>query len=136
MLAKCSPLCIRYRSCANGLNRSCKQIETALDRRLARDLPEVPQAQPEPVNDLPDADARHIIEIARKTIEGKTIAQAIIANRRNHATTPLPTSGKPRSAQASSQTPTPTTAMLLALRQMGASPSAAPGAAPGAAPCG
>ena len=34
------PCANRYRGCANGLNRSCKQHEAALDRRLACELPE------------------------------------------------------------------------------------------------
>src|SRR5271163_4075360 len=44
---------LRYRSCANSLNRSTLQTEKALDRRLDCDLP---VEAPEPVNDLPDAD--------------------------------------------------------------------------------
>jgi hypothetical protein len=43
---------IRYRGCANGLNRSTLQNEKALDRRLACETPSEPLA--EPTNDTPD----------------------------------------------------------------------------------
>ena len=52
---------IRYRGCANGLNRSTLNTEKALDRRLDCDLPP-PEPVPEPVNDVPDADMQIAME--------------------------------------------------------------------------
>jgi hypothetical protein len=59
---------LRYRGCANGLDRSCKHHETALDRRLACDPPMAAESAPEPVNDLPDAEAQRILEAAQTAI--------------------------------------------------------------------
>jgi hypothetical protein len=61
---------IRYRSCANGLNRSTLNTEKALDKRLDYDLPAAtPEPLPEPVNDVPDADMQVAMEQARAAIE-------------------------------------------------------------------
>jgi hypothetical protein len=61
---------IRYRSCANGLNRSTLSTEKALDRRLDCELPAAtPETMPEPVNDVPDADMEVAMEQARAAIE-------------------------------------------------------------------
>ncbi len=61
---------LRYRSCANGLNRSTLRTEQALDERLAHDLPaEAPETMPEPINDLPDADLEVAMEHARAAIK-------------------------------------------------------------------
>jgi hypothetical protein len=59
---------IRYRGCANGLNRSVLNTEKALDRRLDCDLPP-PEPVPEPVNDVPDVDMQIAMEQARAAIE-------------------------------------------------------------------
>lgn len=101
---------IRYRSCANGLNRSCKQHEDALTRRLARDLPTATETHPEPADDLSDADAQRAIKAAR----------AEIANHRKHlpkvGPAPAPhTYGGLRHSQPERG------ALVQALRQMGAS---------------
>jgi hypothetical protein len=47
---------LRYRGCANGLNRSTLNTEKALDKRLANDLPATAESMPEPADDLPDAE--------------------------------------------------------------------------------
>jgi hypothetical protein len=61
---------IRYRGCANGLNRSTLSTEKALDRRLDCDLPAaIPEPAPEPVNDVPDADMQIAMAQARAAIE-------------------------------------------------------------------
>jgi hypothetical protein len=61
---------IRYRGCANGLNRSTLNTEKALDRRLDCELPAAtPEPVPEPVNDVPDADMQVAMEQARAAIE-------------------------------------------------------------------
>jgi hypothetical protein len=60
---------LRYRGCANGLNRSTLRTEKALDERLAYDVPAAPETIPEPVNDLPDADLETAMEHARAAIK-------------------------------------------------------------------
>ncbi len=66
---------IRYRGCANGLNRSALHTEKALDRRLDCDLPAAtPDPVPEPVNDVSDADIQIAMEHARAAIEAHRMA--------------------------------------------------------------
>jgi hypothetical protein len=73
---------LRYRSCANGLNRSTLRTEKALDERLAYDPPPpVPDKLPEPVNDLPDADLEIAMEHARAAI--KAHRDHVAASRRD-----------------------------------------------------
>ena len=60
---------IRFRGCANGLNRSTIQMEKALDRRLACDLQTAPEPRPGPVNDIPDAEWQAEIEQTQAMIE-------------------------------------------------------------------
>ena len=87
---------IRYRGCANGLNRSTLNTEKALDRRLDCELPAAtPEPVPEPVNDLPDADMEIAMEQARAAIEAH----------RNSLPTPRPASAAPKT---SVKTPHPT----------------------------
>ena len=87
---------IRYRGCANGLNRSTLNTEKALDRRLDCELPAAtPEPVPEPVNDLPDADMEIAMAQARAAIEAH----------RNSLPTPRPASA---SLKTSVKTPHPT----------------------------
>lgn len=58
----------RYRSCANGLNRSTLNTEKALDRRLADDAP-LPTDIGEPLNDLPDQEVEGAIDHAQAAID-------------------------------------------------------------------
>src|SRR5271167_1731959 len=53
---------LRYRSCANGLNRSTLQTEKALDERLARELPPAPAEMAEPVDDMRQAEIMAVIQ--------------------------------------------------------------------------
>jgi hypothetical protein len=62
---------LRYRICANGLNRSTLRTEKALDERLAYDPPSAPETIPEPVNDVPDADLETAIKHARAAIDAR-----------------------------------------------------------------
>jgi hypothetical protein len=73
---------IRFRGCANGLNRSTIQMEKALDRRLACDLPTPLERIPEPVNDIPDARWQAEIEQSQAQIEQM---QAVIDLHRNRS---------------------------------------------------
>ncbi len=113
---------IRYRGCANGLNRSTLNTEKALDRRLDCDLPAAtPEPVPAPVNDVPDAD----MEIAMAQ------ARAAIEEHRNSRPSRHPASDTPKDPiQAPAKTPHPTpqqeqnqqlwaSAMVDTLKQMG-----------------
>src|ERR1700722_1115370 len=61
---------IRYRGCANGLDRSPLHTEKHRDSRLGGELPPaIPDPVPEPVNDVPDADMEIAMEQARAAIE-------------------------------------------------------------------
>ena len=54
---------LRYRGCANNLNRSALQTEKALDERLARELPAAdPAAMPEPIDDMRQAEIMAVIQ--------------------------------------------------------------------------
>jgi hypothetical protein len=56
---------IRFRGCANNLNRSASQHQTALDRSLACDL----SPTPEPADDVADAQLHDSIDNARAAID-------------------------------------------------------------------
>jgi hypothetical protein len=56
---------LRYRGCANNLNRSCQQNEKTLARRMAADAVEPTE---EPVKDLPDAEFHEAIQHAEANI--------------------------------------------------------------------
>src|SRR5271168_3160828 len=47
---------LRYRSCANSLNRSTLNTEKALDRRLDCELPAAPAATADPIDDMREAE--------------------------------------------------------------------------------
>ena len=53
---------LRYRGCANSLNRSTLQTEKALDERLARELPAAPTEMAEPVDDMRQAEIMAAIQ--------------------------------------------------------------------------
>lgn len=65
---------VRYRGCANNLNRSCQQNESMLTDRLAAERSTPPQhaaTRPpaaEPTNDLMDTDAQAALDHARTEI--------------------------------------------------------------------
>jgi len=107
---------IRYRGCANGLDRACKQNETALRRRLACDLPVMVEPAPEPVNDLPDAETVSIIEAAQTAIA--TYRSRLAAE--HAAIQPPTTTGLLESSLEWRNMQLSTDAMLSTLRQMGA----------------
>jgi hypothetical protein len=94
---------IRFRGCANGLNRSTIQLEKALDRRLACDVPTAPELMREPINDVPDAQVQATIEQA----------QAKIDTTRNHLSSARPASQEERNKQLWAG------AMVDTLKQMG-----------------
>ena len=59
---------VRFRSCANGLNRSVIQNEKTLDKRLAADPPQPTDPRQEPINDLPETEAEATLQAALATI--------------------------------------------------------------------
>jgi hypothetical protein len=61
---------LRYHGCANNLNRSCHLNEQALSKQLARDLPPA-QPHAEPTDNVPDAEAAHILHQAEAAIEAR-----------------------------------------------------------------
>jgi hypothetical protein len=80
---------IRFRGCANSLNRSSQKTEQILSRRLAHDIPSATIEQ-EPINDIPDPEADAILE--------QTLAE--IDAHRSRAAASHPATNRP-SAQAS-----------------------------------
>ena len=62
---------LRYRGCANSLNRSTLQTEKALDQRLARELPPVPAEMPEPVDDMREAEIMAAIQQFKAKIDSQ-----------------------------------------------------------------
>jgi hypothetical protein len=53
---------LRYRSCANSLNRSTLQTEKALDQRLGDEIPAAPAEMPEPIDDMREAEIMAAIQ--------------------------------------------------------------------------
>lgn len=60
---------LRYRGCANGLNRACQQNEKALAKSLTCDQPDAAQPQGEPADDLPDAEVEAALQLAHAQVE-------------------------------------------------------------------
>jgi hypothetical protein len=61
---------LRYRACANGLNRACQQNEKALASLQTCDIPDgADKAAAEPLNDLPEADFREAVRQAKAKID-------------------------------------------------------------------
>ncbi|MDR3531892.1 MAG: hypothetical protein P4L90_15260 [Rhodopila sp.] len=59
---------LRYRGCANSLNRSCQQNEKTLAKRLACDLPDAAPAA-EPADDISEAEVQEVLQQTRAKIE-------------------------------------------------------------------
>jgi hypothetical protein len=60
---------LRFRGCANGLNRSCQQNEKNLAKRLACDLPQDSEPGAEPANDMPQARVQETLQHAQAKID-------------------------------------------------------------------
>ncbi len=56
---------LRYRSCANSLNRSTLQTEKALDQRLGDEIPAAPAEMAEPIDDMREAEIMAAIQQAQ-----------------------------------------------------------------------
>ncbi len=75
---------LRYRSCANSLNRSTLKTEEALDQRLGDQIPAAaPAEMPEPIDDMREAEIMAAIQQYKATINSQR-------PRANPATTPHP----------------------------------------------
>ena len=62
---------LRYRSCANSLNRSTLQTEKALDQRLGDELPAAPAEMPEPIDDMRQAEIMAAIQQYKAKIDSQ-----------------------------------------------------------------
>jgi hypothetical protein len=80
---------LRYRSCANSLNRSTLQTEKALDQRLGDELPAAPAEIQEPIDDMREAEIMAAIQQAKANINNQR-------PRAHPATGPHPATTDPR----------------------------------------
>ena len=87
---------LRFRGCANNLNRSSQKTEQTLAKRLAADMPEVTDTTAEPANDLSDADAEDLLQ----QTQAKITAYRNRASASRLAHTPTPASHPATSAAA------------------------------------
>jgi hypothetical protein len=73
---------LRFRGCANGLNRSGQRHEASLAKSLACDAPEAAEPMQEPIDDVPDPEVEAMLEEARANIANchKLLAVAAAAN--------------------------------------------------------
>jgi hypothetical protein len=80
---------LRYRSCANGLNRSTLQTEKALDQRLGDEILAAPAAMAEPIDDMGQAEIMAAIQQYKAKIDSQL-------PRAHPATGPHPVTNDPR----------------------------------------
>ena len=80
---------LRYRSCANSLNRSTLQTEKALDQRLGDEIPAAPSEMPEPIDDMRQAEIMAAIQQYKAKIDSQR-------PRAHPATGPNPATNDPR----------------------------------------
>ena len=80
---------LRYRSCANSLNRSTLQTEKALDQRLGDEIPAAPAEMPEPIDDMRQAEIMAAIQQYKAKIDAQR-------PRAHPATGPHPATNEPR----------------------------------------
>jgi hypothetical protein len=80
---------LRYRNCANSLNRSILQTEKALDQRLGDEIPAAPAEMAEPIDDMREAEIMAAIQQAKANINSQR-------PRANPAAAPHPASNDPR----------------------------------------
>jgi hypothetical protein len=62
---------LRYRSCANSLNRSTLQTEKALDQRLGDEIPAAPAEMVEPIDDMREAEIMAVIQQHKANINSQ-----------------------------------------------------------------
>ena len=64
-----SSMRIRFRGCANNLNRNSQKTEQTLAKRLACDAPRATDTAADPINDLPDLQVEDILQQTQAMIE-------------------------------------------------------------------
>src|SRR5271154_6895502 len=62
---------LRYRGCANSLNRSTLQTEKALGLRLGDEIPAAPAEMPEPIDDMREAEIMAAIQQHKANINSQ-----------------------------------------------------------------
>jgi hypothetical protein len=62
---------LRYRSCANSLNRSTLRTEQALDQRLGDEIPAAPAEMPEPIDDMREAEIMAVIQQHKAEVDAQ-----------------------------------------------------------------
>ena len=62
---------LRYRGCANNLNRSTLQTEKALDQRLGDEIPAAPAEMAEPIDDMREAEIMAVIQQHKAKIDAQ-----------------------------------------------------------------
>jgi hypothetical protein len=62
---------LRYRSCANSLNRSTLRTEKALDQRLGDEIPAAPAEMAEPIDDMREAEIMAVIQQHKAEVDAK-----------------------------------------------------------------
>jgi hypothetical protein len=60
---------LRYRGCANSLNRASQQSEKALAKLLTCDLPGSTEPAPEPLNDISEIDLHEALRQAKAKLD-------------------------------------------------------------------
>ncbi len=83
---------LRYRGCANSLNRSTLRTEQALDQRLGDEIPAAPAEMQEPMDDMREAEIMAAIQQYKANIDSQR-------PRAHPAAGPHPAANDPRNAQ-------------------------------------
>ena len=96
---------LRYRGCANNLNRHCQKTEQTLAKRLACDVPEATNIAVEPVIDVSDADVEEIMRQSQAAIQDYCDRAAAKRTTGNHITGNHPALGIHPQSQPQAQQP-------------------------------
>lgn len=118
--AEMSPaLRLRFRGCANNLNRSSQKTEQTLAKRLACDVPD--SLGQEPVDDLPDHQAQELLQQTQAAIEAhrsRLPGDRVSGDRPAHSPQPKP-QFQPAQSQADHNKRLWASAMMQTLAGMG-----------------
>ena len=106
---------LRYRGCANNLNRNGQKTEQTLMKRLAREVPKPTDLTVEPVNDMPEA---QVEETLRQTQAKIDTARDRLSGTRP-APSPQPRPPQPQQSQAEQNKRLWGSAMMDTLAEMG-----------------
>ena len=81
---------LRFRGCANNLNRSCQKTEQTLIKRLGCDAPAPTQSTTDPINDIDEPQAEAILQQTQTKID--TTRNRLSSARPAHSPQPNPQS--------------------------------------------